>query len=85
KINTLKQMAELQVISANAILQQVNKYAKRLDRAEIIMGNSFFGAVTKFNQQFLNISEALFGDNELDEYGKPSARDYIEKVEGAFR
>lgn len=84
KINTLKQMAELQVISPNTILQQVNKYAKRLDRAEIITGNSFFGAVTKFNQQFLNISEALFGDNELDEYGKPSARDYIEKVEGAF-
>jgi len=84
RINTLKLMAEQQVISPNTILQQVNKYAKQLNKVEIEMGNSFFGAVTNFNQQFPNLSEALFGDTELDEHGKPSAREYIERAESAF-
>lgn len=84
KINTLKQMAERQVISPYTIFQQVNKYATHLNKPEIELGPSFFGAVTKFNQQFLSLSEALFGDSELDEHGKPSAHDYVEKTESDF-
>lgn len=84
RINALKQMAEQQVISPNTILQQVNKYANHLSKPEIEMGRSFFGAITKFNQQFPSLSEALFGGSELDEHGKPSAHDYIQKVEGSF-
>ncbi len=84
KIYTLKQMAKQQVISPNTIFQQVNKYATHLNKPEIELGKSFFGAVTKFNQQFLSLSEALFGRSELDEHGKPSAHDYVEKAEGAF-
>lgn len=84
QINTLKLMAEEQVISPNTILQQVNKYAEHLGKAEIKIGNSFFGAVTNFNQQFPDLSKALFGDAEFDDHGKPGAREYIAKAEEAF-
>lgn len=84
RITVLKQAAKDYVISPNTILQQVNKYAVRHDKAEIQVGDSFFAVVTKFNRQFPNLSEALFGDTELDDDGKPSAREYIGKVETAF-
>ncbi len=84
RINALKSMAEEQVISPNTIYQQVNKYAEYMGKPAIKMGNSFFGAVTNFNQQFPSLSEALFVDAELDDNGKPSAREYIKTTESAF-
>ncbi len=84
RINTFKRMAEEHVISPVTILEQVNKYADSAKLPAIKMGESFYGAVTKFNKQFPNLSEALFGESELDEHCHPSARDYIEKVEAAF-
>ena len=40
--------------------------------------------MTNFNKKYKNLSEALFGNTELDEHGHPNARDYIEKAESAF-
>lgn len=78
KINKLKELAEKQVISPNSVLQQVNKYAVQMGYPEIKMGNSFFAAVTKFNQQYPNVSEALLNPTGLDEQGKPRAKAYLE-------
>ncbi|EGR1311566.1 helix-turn-helix transcriptional regulator [Vibrio cholerae] len=84
KINRLKELADKQVISPNSVLQQVNKYAVRMGCPEINMGNSFFAAVTKFNQQYPNLSEALLKPTGLDEQGNPTARAYIDLVNEGF-
>lgn len=78
-------LADQLTISPYTVIGQVNKYAKEAGMPEIQLSKSAFpGAVTNFNKKYQNISEALFGDSEPDEHGKPSARDYIEKAEGAF-
>ncbi|WP_407829533.1 XRE family transcriptional regulator [Shewanella algae] len=84
KINTLKQLAKDHVISPNSIWQQVKAYTEHEGKPAISLGNSFYGAVTKFNKQYPNLSEALFGDAEKDEQGNPSAREYVEKASEAF-
>ncbi|GGA75332.1 hypothetical protein GCM10011369_16530 [Neiella marina] len=84
KINTLKQLAKEHVISPNSVWQQVNAYAEHEGKPDIKLGKSFYGAVTKFNQQYLNLSEALFGNADKDEQGNPSAREYIEKATKEF-
>lgn len=84
KINALKKIAEKYVISPITILVQVNKYAEHVGEVNIELGNAFYGAVTNFNQQFPNLSEALFDEGGLDEHGRPSAREYIAKAEEVF-
>lgn len=78
-------LADQLTISPWTVIGQVNKYAESTGQPQIQLSKSAFpGAVTNFNKKYKNLSEALFGDTELDEHGHPSARDYIEKVEGAF-
>ena len=63
----------------------MNKYAASVGKPQIQLGKSAFPkAVTNFNKQYKKLSEALFGDAELDEHGKPSAREYISKAEREF-
>ena len=77
--------ADQLTISPWTVIGQVNKYAESAGQPQIQLSKSAFpGAVTNFNKKYKNLSEALFGNTELDEHGHPSARDYIEKVEGAF-
>ena len=85
KINHIIDLAEKLTISPWTVFGQVNKYAEFTGKPEIQLSKTVFpGAVTNFNKRFKNLSEALFSDSELDQYGKPSARDYIEKTERAF-
>lgn len=78
-------LADQLTISPWTVIGQVNKYAEFTGQSQMQLSKSAFpGAVTNFNKKYKNLSEALFGDNELDEHGHPSARDYIEKAEGAF-
>ena len=85
KIAHVIDLADQLTISAWTVIGQVNKYAESTGQPQIQLSKSAFpGAVTNFNKKYKNLSEALFGDTELDEHGHPSARDYIEKVEGAF-
>lgn len=78
-------LANQLIISPWTVFGQVNKYAESTGQPQIQLSKSAFpGAVTNFNKRYKNLSETLFGDNELDEHGKPGARDYIEKAEGAF-
>lgn len=78
-------LADQLTISPWTVIGQVNKYAESTGQPQIQLSKSAFpGAVTNFNKKYKNLSEALFGNTELDEHGHPSARDYIEKVEGAF-
>lgn len=78
-------LADHLIISPYTVIGQVNKYAKAVGKPEIQLSKSAFpGAVTNFNKKYKNLSEALFGDLELDEHGKPSARDYIAKAEEDF-
>ncbi|PXW38601.1 DNA-binding XRE family transcriptional regulator [Klebsiella oxytoca] len=85
KINHIIDLAEKLTISPWTVFGQVNKYAEFTGKPEIQLSKAVFpGAVTNFNKRFKNLSEALFSDSELDQYGKPSARDYIEKTERAF-
>jgi transcriptional regulator with XRE-family HTH domain len=84
KINHILELADKFTISPYTVLGQVNKYAISESKAEVNLGNAFNGAITNFNKRFENLSSALFGDSELDESGKPSARDYITKAEDNF-
>ena len=78
------ELADELTISPYTVIGQVNKFAGASGKAEIKMAKGFDGAVTNFNKRYKYLSEALFGAAELDEQGKPSARDYIDKVESAF-
>lgn len=85
KINHVIDLADQLTISPWTVIGQVNKYAESTGQDQIKLSQSAFpGAVTNFNKKYKNISEALFGEAEVDEHGKPSARDFIKKVESAF-
>jgi hypothetical protein len=85
KIKQVIKLADELTISPYTVLGQVNNYAKSSGLPEIELSKSAFpGAVTNFNKQYKNLSEALFGDTELDEQGKPDASEYVSKAEGAF-
>jgi len=84
KISHVLDLADQLMISPYTIIGQVNKYAESVGKAEIKLSNAFHGAVTNFNKSYKNLSEALFGDTELDEHGKPTAREYIAKAEDGF-
>ncbi|TVP11583.1 helix-turn-helix domain-containing protein [Shewanella sp. MSW] len=85
KITHVIDLADQLVISPWTVIGQVNKYAEFSGLPKIQLSKSAFpGAVTNFNKKYKNLSEALFGAAELDEHGKPSARDYIEGTGGAF-
>ncbi|XOV85880.1 MAG: helix-turn-helix domain-containing protein [Pseudomonadota bacterium] len=85
KISHVIELADQLTISPWTVVGQVNKYAESTKLPQLQLSTSAFpGAVTNFNKKYKNLSEALFGDNELDEHGKPSARDYIEKAGDAF-
>src|SRR5690606_30216989 len=85
KITHVIGLADQLTISPWTVIGQVNKYAESTEQPQIQLSKSAFpGAVTNFNKKYKNLSEALFGNTELDEHGHPSARDYIEKAEGAF-
>lgn len=78
-------LADELTISPWTVIGQVNKYAEYSGKPQIQLNKQVFpGAVTNFNKKYKNLSEALFGSSKLDEHGNPSARDYIERVEGAF-
>lgn len=86
KIKHIIGLADQLTISPWTVIGQVNKYAESTGQPQIQLSKSAFpGAVTNFNKKYKNLSEALFGNTELDEHGHPSARDYIEKAEGAFK
>ncbi|MCL1124678.1 helix-turn-helix domain-containing protein [Shewanella surugensis] len=84
KIAHVVDLADQFTISPYTVLGQANKYALSTGRNEIKLSKSFHGAVTNFNKRYKNLSDALFGDAELDEHGKPSAKEYIDKAETAF-
>lgn len=85
QISHVIDLANQLTISPWTVIGQVNKYAKSTGKPEILLSKVIFpGAVTNFNKGYKNLSEALFGDADLDLQGKPSARDYIKKVEAAF-
>jgi len=85
KITHVIGLADQLTISPWTVIGQVNKYAESTGQPQIQLRKSAFpGAVTNFNKKYKNLSEALFGNTGLDEHGYPSARDYIEKAEGAF-
>ena len=84
KIAHVVDLADQLTISPYTIIGQVNKYAKSEGKPEIELSKAFNGAVTNFNKCYKNLSEALFSDTELDDHGKPSAREYIAKAEDTF-
>jgi transcriptional regulator with XRE-family HTH domain len=84
KITHVLDLADQLTISPYTVLGQVNKYATSEGKAEVDLGKGFHGAVTNFNNRFKNLSDALFGNSDLDERGKPSAREYIAKAEEEF-
>lgn len=84
KIAHVLNLADQLTISPYTVIGQVNKYAVAVGKPEIQLNKGFHGAVTNFNKRYKNLSEALFGDTELDDHGKPSAREYISKAEDAF-
>jgi transcriptional regulator with XRE-family HTH domain len=85
KITHVIGLADQLTISPWTVIGQVSKYAESTGQPQIQLSKSAFpGAVTNFNKKYKNLSEALFGNTELDEHGHPSARDFIEKAEVAF-
>lgn len=84
KIAQIVNLADQLTISPYTVIGQVNKYAVAAGKPEIQLSEAFYGAVTNFNKRHKNLSKALFGDAELNDQGKPSAREYIAKAEDAF-
>lgn len=84
KIAHVINLANTHTISPYTVIGQINKYAVHANKPEIDLGQAFNGAVTNLNKKYLNVSETLLNDVELDGNGKPSARDYIAKVEHVF-
>ncbi|HAW91382.1 MULTISPECIES: helix-turn-helix domain-containing protein [unclassified Arsukibacterium] len=85
KINHVLALADDLTISPYTVLGQVNKYAVAVNKPVVKLSEKAFpGAVTNFNKKYKNLSEAFFGDADLDAQGKPSAREYIAKSEAAF-
>jgi len=84
KVDRVLELAEELVISPYTVLGQVNEYAAAEAKPVVEMGQKFGGAVTNFNKSYLDLSETLFVGAELDECGKPTAQDYIDKVEVEF-
>jgi len=84
KIAHVIDIANTQIISPYTIIGQVKKYAAYANKPEIDLSQGFNGAVTNLNKKYPNVSEMLLNDVDLDRNGKPSARDYIAKVEHAF-
>ena len=84
KIAHVVSLADELIISPYTVLHQVNKYAVSAGCPEIKLSNAFNGAVTNFNKRYKDLSESFFGDVELDDHGKPSAREYIAKAEDTF-
>lgn len=84
KIAHVIAFANTQTISPYTVIGQINKYAVYANKPEIDLGRAFNGAVTNLNKKYLNVSETLLNDVELDGNGKPNARDYIATVEHAF-
>ena len=85
RINHVIDLSDQLTISPWTVIGQVNKYAQDSGKPEIQLSKKAFpGAVTNFNKRYKNLSEALFGGTELDDHGKPSAREYISKAEDAF-
>jgi transcriptional regulator with XRE-family HTH domain/Zn-dependent peptidase ImmA (M78 family) len=84
KIAHVVDLADQLMISPYTVIGQVNKYAESEDKPEIKLSKAFHGAVTNFNKRYKNLSEALFGDTELDDHGKLSARQYIATAETEF-
>ena len=79
KIAYVTTIAEEQVISPYTITGQVNKFARYSGQPEIELGGTFGAAVTNFNRNYQNLSEALFGNiSELQ------ARKYVAKAEQIF-
>ncbi len=84
KINHVVALANDRIISPYTVIGQVNKFAAFEGKPKIELGNGFHGAVTNFNKSFKNLSKALFHDMIVDENGRPSAIDYISKLETIF-
>ncbi|MEY8239477.1 MAG: helix-turn-helix transcriptional regulator [Cycloclasticus sp.] len=84
KINHVIELANHMTISPYTVLNQANKYAVSEEKFEIDLGKGFHGATANFNKRFENLSDALFGASDLDEHGKPSAREYIAKAKDDF-
>ena len=79
KIAHVTAIAAERVISPYTIIGQVNKFALYSGEPEIELGGTFGAAVTNFNKNYQNLSQALFGNvSELQ------ARDYVAKVERIF-
>lgn len=66
-------------ISPWTVINQVNTYANFIGQTECLDKNAIAATLTNFNKGYKNISEVLFGDAELDDQGKPSAREYVDK------
>ena len=63
QVNTIKSLAKNYVISPFSVYIEINRYAKEHGHPEIQLDN--IGAVaTKFNQQYINLSKALFDEAE---------------------
>ncbi|NLQ18060.1 helix-turn-helix domain-containing protein [Marinomonas sp. M1K-6] len=84
KIAHVIDLADQFTISPYTVLGQANKYALSTGQNEIELNKTFHGAVTNFNKRHKKLSDALFGDAELDEHKKPSAKEYIDKAETVF-
>lgn len=79
KINHLISLAKKYIISPYTVKGQVEKYAQQAGLPPINFGKSLGGAVTNFNKQYRNVSEALFND-----ISKLTAKEYISKIEQEF-
>lgn len=78
-------LAEQLVIPADAIMAQVNGYARATGRQELRLSHIYLPrAMSSFDDRHPNQSDVLFRDTELDASGWPRASEYIAMAERVF-
>ena len=79
KISSLLKIAEDELISPYTVFLQVNSYARHIGQPEVNLGKGYYAAITKFNNQFMNLSEILLGD-----LSDITPNEYLHKVSDSF-
>lgn len=80
RVNRIKEFSEKNDISPITVYNAINGYAQAFSFKTIKI-NSIFAAATKFNKQYLTISEDLFGENNGN---KLSPKEYIRVSKETF-
>lgn len=78
QMNTIKQLAEDNLISPITVYLEINRYAEDARLPNIDLGSAIYGAAKNLSKGYHNVSASLFGNE------RPDAKHFIERCSEAF-